>query len=220
MEFIKELKHMYTSAGLDFDKAVALWRQASFAPADIKAQVFYDTSIKLSDTACAEILKQSDYTEYLSDRDHELNVLVTKKLAKLTPNLKKEMQRVGSNKYIIPKIAEYAVWRIVKKDEDGKEAFYLARIKDTEEHTKKCAAEQAPIGNPEGSEVLIDSLEMNGGEINLFPTNCPGKGKVQDLLAGEAGEPQCILKNKKCSHLKDFSLAPLAGDKTLLCDVK
>ena len=175
---------------------------------------------QLSADACAELLRQSNYSDYLLDKDHELDALVTKKLAKLTPNLKKELQRVGSNQYVIPKIAEYAVWRIVKKEEDGKEAFYLARIKDNEEPVKKCAAEQPSIHDQGTSEVLIDSLEMSGGEIDLFPTNCPGKGKVQDLLAGEAGEPQCILKSKKCPHLKDFALAPLAGDKTIICDVK
>jgi len=220
MEFIKELKHMYNTAGLDFDKAVALWRQASFTPSDVKKQVFYDTSVKLSEEACTELLKQSSYADYLNDKDHELDALVTQKLARLTPNVKKELQRIGSNQYIIPKLAEYAVWKIVSKEENGKEAFFLARIKDTEEPVKKCAAEQAPIDNKAESEVLIDSLEMTNGEINLFPTNCPGKGKVQDLLTGETGEPQCIIKNKQCPHLKDFTLAPLAGDKTLFCDVK
>lgn len=169
---------------------------------------------------------------FTGSEDDYIDALAKAKLAKLTPRLKSQLTRIGSNEYVINKIAEHVVWRVVSQtDSEGKQAFYLARVNDTSKAKKKTAAEDplpepsdnAPAEMPSSgtmTEILVDTISMQQDAITVTPTNCPGKGKVQDLQNGEDGKPCCMLHGKKCSHLHDFSITVLNGDKTINCDVK
>lgn len=231
MTSINDLKKLYTTKGLDFTDAVNAWKRASYTTYDIKAQIQFDVNCTVDESVLNRIAGVTDtsYASYLTDKDHEIDALVEKKLAKLTPNIKKEMQRVGSNQFVIPKIASHVVWKVVSKDENGKTAFYLARVNESAADTTKKAAEEdlsgkkpdtSDIANKPMSEVLVEKVEIINGSVSLYPTNCPGKGKATDLITGPDGKYCCILQGSKCPHLLDFSMEPLAGEKTLRCDIK
>lgn len=179
-----------------------------------------------------------DYRKWLEQDESHLDALANAKLAKLTPKIKRDLVRVGYNQYTIPKIAEHVVWRVVSKmEDDGKEAYYLTRINNNNDGhgTKKKAAEDSPTFtegtdkerkleeqtyNKSYSEVLVDKFELLHGALNIVPTNCPGKGKDQNLMIGDDGAPCCMLQGKPCPHLQDFSMTVLAGDKTINCGIK
>lgn len=223
MSAIRELQQIYTKCGLNFTDAVRAWREASYTTSDIKNQVQYDAHIKISETVAAQIHKYATTYEEntISTRDSDIDAMVMHKLSKLTPNIKKTMNKVGNNAYTVPSMPDHTVWKVVSKDVDGKEAFFLARIKDQEITPTVKAAMDAT--NPEGgsySEVLVDRINYADGSIDVVPTNCPGKGKAQDMPIGDEGKPNCVHKSQQCPHLQNFTLAPLNGDKTIKCGIK
>lgn len=230
---VENIVSKYSQQNIDFRDVACTWKEAGFTVKDVQDTLISDLSetLDMVDSKkvfrfASELASNEEYINYLGGNDHELDALVNKKLAKLTPNIKSRLISNGNNTFTVKEAKEQNVsWRLVsKKESDGQDVIYLARVTNTteEELLQKVAAEmpmvdKSPSGND--SEVLIAKVELKGDAVNLTPTNCPGKGKAQDIPTDESGKQTCILSGKKCPHLKTFSLEPLSGDKTIICDI-
>jgi len=65
-----------------------------------------------------------------------------------------------------------------------------------------------------GLEVLLESIEITEEGTTAYPTNCPGKGRVEGLLLTEEGKTACMYKGKKCPYFvgADFKLEDYTKD--------
>lgn len=63
-------------------------------------------------------------------------------------------------------------------------------------------------------EVLLGSIEITSEGTTAYPTNCPGKGRVEGLLLTEEGKAACMYQGKRCPYFvgADFKLEDYTKD--------
>lgn len=63
-------------------------------------------------------------------------------------------------------------------------------------------------------EVLLESIEITQEGTTAYPTNCPGKGRKEDILITEEGKAACMYKGNKCPYFigADFKLEDYTKD--------
>ena len=69
-------------------------------------------------------------------------------------------------------------------------------------------------------EVLLTSITIgNGSDISVYPANCPGKGRKEDILLDENGETACMFKGKRCKYFASGEFKLTDYTKKIICMV-
>jgi hypothetical protein len=69
-------------------------------------------------------------------------------------------------------------------------------------------------------EVLLTSITIeDGSNVFVYPANCPGKGRKQDILLDEEGKPACMSQGKRCSYFKNAEFKLTDYTKKIICGV-
>ena len=69
------------------------------------------------------------------------------------------------------------------------------------------------------ADVLFKELRIKNSVIALKPEECPGKGRVDDLVYDENKQPVCINENVLCPYFKGFYIESSFRNKTINCSV-
>ena len=70
-----------------------------------------------------------------------------------------------------------------------------------------------------GAEVLLSSIKIDNEGADVYPTNCPGKGRTDDLLLDSSGQPACMLNGQKCPYFVSTMFTLEQYDKNIICNV-
>lgn len=69
-------------------------------------------------------------------------------------------------------------------------------------------------------EVLLDRISISvGSKTNVYPSNCPGKGRKSDILLDENGEAACVSKGKNCKYFSSSEFKLQDYTKKIICKV-
>lgn len=57
-------------------------------------------------------------------------------------------------------------------------------------------------------EILLSSIEITKKGTTVYPTNCPGKGRVSDIGMDDNGKAACMFVGNRCPYFigADFAL--------------
>ena len=70
-----------------------------------------------------------------------------------------------------------------------------------------------------GAEVLLSSISIDQNGSNVYPANCPGKGRTQDILLDSEGQPACMFRGKPCPYFVSTRFSLEEYDKNIECSV-
>jgi hypothetical protein len=70
-----------------------------------------------------------------------------------------------------------------------------------------------------GAEVLLSSISIDDNGAVVYPTNCPGKGRANDLLLDSKDQPACMLNGSKCPYFVSTKFTLEQYDKNIICSV-
>lgn len=58
------------------------------------------------------------------------------------------------------------------------------------------------------AEVLLLSIKIDKNGVTVYPTNCPGKGRKDDVLLDNKGRTACMYNSKSCPYFSgtEFNL--------------
>jgi len=49
-------------------------------------------------------------------------------------------------------------------------------------------------------EILLSEIKIDNTGVSVYPTNCPGKGRKQDVLYDKDGNASCMYNSKTCPY--------------------
>lgn len=135
-ELLHTLNNVYGNEGLDFMKALRVWKEARLTPQMIKDQIHNDVQQKVSLAEAMSLHKigtsliMGSDPNILNNKEDASDIyqkMSTSKQMKLTPNVRATLQRVGQNLFRTKRANIY--WKIdMKNTDDGQQVPYLVRI--------------------------------------------------------------------------------------------
>lgn len=90
---------------------------------------------------------------------------------------------------------------------------FLSRLEELKQNSLKFET------NKYAAEVLLSSIKIDNEGADVYPANCPGKGRTQDLLLDSNGSPACMFKNNKCPYFVSTEFSLEQYDKNIICNV-
>lgn len=76
-----------------------------------------------------------------------------------------------------------------------------------------------PETNKIAAEVLLSSIYIDSNGADVYPTNCPGKGRADNLLLDKNGQPACLLNGSSCPYFVSVKFTLEQYDKNVECNV-
>jgi len=70
-----------------------------------------------------------------------------------------------------------------------------------------------------GAEVLLSSIKIDSNGADVYPANCPGKGRTDNLLLDRNGQPACLLNGRSCPYFVSTKFTLEQYDKNIKCSV-
>lgn len=141
-ELLHKLNSQYTKEGLDFMKAIRVWKKARFSSEDIKTQVATDVGSRISSIEAKELqhlgaVAEHDYNaiaqqfEVSEGRSDLIPENIKENKIKLSPGTKQSMEKIGQNLYRHKTAGTY--WTLKEKQGDnGESAIYLVAVEEPE----------------------------------------------------------------------------------------
>lgn len=68
-------------------------------------------------------------------------------------------------------------------------------------------------------EVLFSEILIDDDGVIIRPSECPGSGRVEDLVYDEEKQPCCIFKDSPCPYFDKVYVTSSLRNKTILCNV-
>ena len=90
---------------------------------------------------------------------------------------------------------------------------FLERVERLKKNSLKCETTKI------AAEVLLSSIKIDGNGANVYPANCPGKGRAQDILIDENGSAACMFHGKACPYFRSTEFSLEQYDKNIICKV-
>lgn len=69
------------------------------------------------------------------------------------------------------------------------------------------------------AEVLLSSIKIDSNGADVYPTNCPGKGRAQDILLDSSGQTACMFNGRNCPYFRGTKFSLEQYDKSIECSV-
>jgi hypothetical protein len=69
------------------------------------------------------------------------------------------------------------------------------------------------------AEVLLSSIKIDNKGASVYPANCPGKGRAQDILIDDDGSAACMFNGQKCPYFVSTEFSLEEYDKNIICKV-
>ena len=73
--------------------------------------------------------------------------------------------------------------------------------------------------NKVAAEVLLSSIKIDANGPDVYPANCPGKGRAQDILIDSEGSAACMFNGKSCPYFVSTKFSLEQYDKNIECNV-
>lgn len=68
-------------------------------------------------------------------------------------------------------------------------------------------------------EVLLSSINVERDGATIYPTNCPGKGRVRNMLTDDNGNPACMVRGESCPYFLNSEFKLEDYTKSIKCGV-
>ena len=68
------------------------------------------------------------------------------------------------------------------------------------------------------AEVLLSSIYIDEQGVDVYPTNCPGEGRVDNLLLDNNESPACMYRGNKCPYFESTKFTLDQFDKNIICN--
>lgn len=148
---LNNLTQRYTKEGLDFIKALHIWKESNFTPDTIRDQVISDIGREITAADAQELYRvgselKDEYTaiakpfEVSKGREDLIpdNIKGEDKARILSPSIRMSMDKVGPNLYRDKKAMTY--WTMKEKmGDNGEKVVFLVAIEEPDEAKKKVA---------------------------------------------------------------------------------
>lgn len=69
------------------------------------------------------------------------------------------------------------------------------------------------------AEVLLSSIKIDADGPDVYPANCPGKGRAQNILVDNKGLAACMFNGKSCPYFVSTKFSLEQYDKNIECKV-
>jgi hypothetical protein len=90
---------------------------------------------------------------------------------------------------------------------------FLKRIEELKQNSLTC--EKSKIA----AEVLLSSIKIDNKGADVYPANCPGKGRAQDILLDVNGSAACMFNGQNCPYFVSTEFSLEQYDKNIICKV-